>query len=75
MVHRISLPYADRMFLENLVIDAVDPLRLGRFWEAALGTTALTQPQDLYETRLVLTEGQDPSGTEFCVLPASGAGA
>ncbi|WP_422116641.1 VOC family protein [Brachybacterium sp. UNK5269] len=129
------------MFLENLVIDAVDPLRLGRFWAAALGTTALTHQQDLYETRLVLSDGahlsrrgpllelcpepepkrrgqknrihldvrleadddadavaagiqerggrelhpgwgdlpwrvhQDPSGTEFCVLTASGAGA
>ena len=25
------------MFLENLGIDALDPQRLGRFWEAALG--------------------------------------
>ncbi len=55
MVQRISLPYADRMFLENLVIDAVDPLLLGRFWEATLGTTALTVQEDAYETRLTLS--------------------
>lgn len=40
------------MFLENLGIDALDPLRLGRFWEAALGTTVLTVEPDIYETRL-----------------------
>lgn len=40
------------MFLENLGIDALDPQRLGRFWEAALGTTALTDAPDIYETRL-----------------------
>ena len=28
------------MYLENLVIDAVDPQRLGRFWEAVLGGRA-----------------------------------
>ena len=43
------------MFLENLGIDAVDPIRLGRFWEAALGTTALTVEPDIYETRLEIT--------------------
>lgn len=40
------------MFLENLGIDALDPLRLGRFWEAALGTTALTVEPNIVETRL-----------------------
>ncbi|GAA1484091.1 VOC family protein [Brachybacterium fresconis] len=42
------------MFLENLGIDADDPIRRGRFWEAALGTTALTVEPDIYETRLDL---------------------
>lgn len=42
------------MFLENLGIDALDPLRLGRFWEAALGTTSLTVEPDIFETRLDL---------------------
>ncbi len=40
------------MFLENLGIDALDPQRLGRFWEAALGTTSLTDAPGIYETRL-----------------------
>ncbi len=40
------------MFLENLGIDALDPQRLGRFWEAALGTTTLTDAPDIFETRL-----------------------
>ena len=34
------------MFLENLGIDALDPQRLGRFWETALGTTTLTDAPD-----------------------------
>lgn len=44
------------MFLENLGIDALDPLRLGRFWEAALGTTTETAQEDILETRLQVTE-------------------
>ena len=40
------------MFLENFGIDALDPKRLGRFWEAALGTTTLTDAPDIFETRL-----------------------
>ena len=35
------------MFLENLGIDALDPKRLGRFWETALGTTTLTDAPDI----------------------------
>lgn len=45
------------MFLENLGIDAVDPIRLGRFWEAALGTTSLTVEPDIFETRLDIADG------------------
>lgn len=40
------------MYLENIVVDAVDPQRVGRFWEAALGTTPLTDEPAGYETRL-----------------------
>lgn len=40
------------MFLENIVIDAVDPQRLGRFWEQALGATTLTDDPEVFETRL-----------------------
>ncbi|MHA3701516.1 VOC family protein [Jatrophihabitans sp. YIM 134969] len=40
------------MYLENIVFDAVDPGRVGRFWEAALGTEPLTDEPAGYETRL-----------------------
>jgi hypothetical protein len=40
------------MYLENLVIDAVDPQRLGGFWEAAVGAERLTDEADVVETRL-----------------------
>lgn len=45
------------MYLENLVIDAQDPQRLGRFWEAVLGAVRLTDEPDLYETRLTVKGG------------------
>lgn len=47
------------MYLENLVFDAVDPQRLGRFWQAALGTTTLTDRPDAFETRLRTPEGPE----------------
>jgi hypothetical protein len=47
------------MYLENLVFDAVDPRRLGRFWEAALGTETLTDEPEGYETRLQHPGGPD----------------
>ncbi|HEX6151343.1 VOC family protein [Nocardioides sp.] len=45
------------MYLENLVFDAVDPTRLGRFWEAAVGGERLTDQPDLFETRLTVEGG------------------
>jgi predicted enzyme related to lactoylglutathione lyase len=45
------------MYLENLVFDAVDPQRLGRFWEAALGCERLTDEPGVYETRLTIPGG------------------
>ncbi len=45
------------MYLENLVIDAVEPQRLGRFWEAAVGGERLTDEDDIFETRLALAGG------------------
>jgi len=45
------------MYLENLVIDALDPHRLGRFWEALLGATTLTDTEDAFETRLQVDDG------------------
>ena len=45
------------MYLENLVMDAVRPQELGRFWEAALGGERLTDEPDGFETRLGLEGG------------------
>src|SRR5690349_3583234 len=45
------------MYLENLVMDAADPQRLGRFWEAALGGERLTDEPDAFETRLTIEGG------------------
>lgn len=42
------------MQLENVVIDAVDPQRLGRFWQEALATEQLTDEPDGFETRLAI---------------------
>lgn len=47
------------MYLENLVFDALDPKRLGRFWEAALGCQQLTDTDEAYETRLSVPGGID----------------
>jgi len=45
------------MYLENVVVDAVEPQRLGRFWEAVLGGERLTDEPDLFETRLTIEGG------------------
>jgi hypothetical protein len=45
------------MYLENLVFDALDPGRLGRFWETALGAQQLTDGDGIYETRLTIEGG------------------
>ena len=45
------------MYLENLVIDAADPQRLGRFWEAVVGGERLTDEPDGFETRLAIEGG------------------
>jgi hypothetical protein len=41
--------------LENIVWDAPDPHRLGRFWATALGAESITNEPDLVEARLHLT--------------------
>ena len=51
--------YDGAMFLENLVIDAIDPQRLGRFYESLLGTSTLTDTPDAFETRLSMADGPD----------------
>lgn len=45
------------MYLENLVFDAVEPQRLGRFWEAVVGGERLTDEADGFETRLTVEGG------------------
>ena len=45
------------MYLENLVFDALDPQRLGRFWEAVVGGTRLSDEPDAFETRLTIEDG------------------
>lgn len=45
------------MYWENLVIDAVEPRRLGRFWEAVVGGERLTDEPDAFETRLTIEGG------------------
>ena len=43
--------------MENLLIDAVEPQRLGRFWEAVVGRERLTDEPDGFETRLTIDGG------------------
>ena len=45
------------MYLENVCLDAADPGSLGRFWEALLGGTTLTDEPDAFETRLSVIGG------------------
>jgi Glyoxalase-like domain len=42
--------------LENIVWDARDPHRLGRFWAAALGAEPITNEPDAVEARIRLTD-------------------
>lgn len=45
------------MHLENVVFDAADPQRLGRFWEALLDCERLTDEPAGFETRLTVEGG------------------
>jgi len=45
------------MYLENVVVDAVEPQQLGRFWETVLGTERLTDEHAGFETRLAVEGG------------------
>ena len=49
--------YRELMYLENLVVDAAEPQRLGRFWEAVVGGERLTDEPDAVETRLTVGDG------------------
>lgn len=56
------------MYLENLVRDAADPQRLGRFWEGMVGGEALTDSPDIYETRLTVQGGPE---LDLCFQPVA----
>ena len=56
------------MYLENLVFDAVDPQRLGRFWADALGLIPLTDEPDCFEGRLHVPNGPE---LDLCFQPVS----
>jgi len=45
------------MYLENVVFDAGDPTRLGRFWEAVVDGERLTDEPEGFETRLAVEGG------------------
>lgn len=45
------------MYLENVVFDALDPQRVGRFWEAVVGGERLTDEPGGFETRLAIPGG------------------
>ncbi len=73
------------MRLENIVWDARDPHRLGRFWTAALGAEPMTDEPDLVESRLHLGDGAfldlcfprvvEPSAAPVRLRPALSGGA
>lgn len=56
------------MYLENVVFDALEPQRLGRFWEAVLGTEPLTDEPGGYETRLAFGDG---AYLDLCFQPVA----
>lgn len=45
------------MRLENIAVDAVNPVRVAEFWEAALGAERQYTSLDLLETRLTVPDG------------------
>lgn len=49
--------YGGLVYLENLVVDAVEPQVLGRFWEEAVGGERLTDQPDIFETRMAVAGG------------------
>jgi hypothetical protein len=57
------------VYLENLVVDAVAPQRLGRFWEAVVGAARLTDEPDTFETRLTVEGGPV---LDLCFQPVDG---
>ena len=54
------------MYLENIVFDAVDPQRVGRFWQELLGCEQLTDTAEGFETRLAFPGGRP---LDLCFQP------
>lgn len=54
------------MYLENVVFDAADPCRLGRFWESVVSGENLTDEPGIFETRLSIPGGPD---LDLCFQP------
>lgn len=57
------------MYLENIVFDAVDPRRLGLFWQELLGCEQLTDTPEGFETRLSVPGGPT---LDLCFQPVPG---
>lgn len=66
--HPLGWTYGGFMYLENLVIDALEPQRLGRFWEAVVGGERLTDEPGIFETRLAIEGGPV---LDLCFQPVS----
>ncbi|WP_411733923.1 VOC family protein [Paeniglutamicibacter sp.] len=58
------------MYLENIVFDAVDPQRVGRFWQELLGCEQLTDTSEGFETRLAVPGGPT---LDLCFQPVPDA--
>ena len=54
------------MQLENLVVDSLDPQRLGRYWEAEVGGEQLTDAPGIYETRSSVAGVEDGPWLDLC---------
>lgn len=57
VVASLACAYGGLMFLENLVMDAVEPQRVGRFWQAVVDGEQLTDEHEGYEMRLAVEGG------------------
>ena len=56
------------MYLENVVVDALEPQALGRFWSEALGCEPLTDAPGIFETRLTVQGGPE---LDLCFQPVT----
>ncbi|MDN0199011.1 VOC family protein [Streptomyces sp. S.PNR 29] len=57
---------------EQVVVDAADPMSLGRWWAEALGWVVVSDAPDEYEIRPEQVTLAGPEGNEFCALGPRG---